>query len=61
MDQTETLDRLRCKVLHNMRRLSTDQYAHNKIGILLSMIDDEYGEEEAQRAIKDFGLDKLGW
>ncbi len=38
-----------------------DQYAHNIVGITLSMIAKEFGKDAANEAIEDFGLEKKGW
>ena len=36
-------------------------YSHNIIGLTLNEIAGEFGAGEANRAIRDFGLDELGW
>ena len=36
-------------------------YSHNIISISLRAIAKEWGKEEANKAIKKFGLDELGW
>ncbi len=38
-----------------------DQYAHNIVGITLSMINTEFGTAAANEAIEDFGLEAKGW
>lgn len=35
--------------------------AHNLIGLTLAQIDRAYGRAEANRAIRECGLDSLGW
>lgn len=37
------------------------KYTHNIITLELQLINKEFGREEANRAIRDLGLDKLGW
>ena len=39
----------------------SDQYAHNIVGITLSMIADEFGVAAANEAIEDFDLEDKGW
>ena len=36
-------------------------YSHNIIGLTLNGIAGEFGVTEANRAIRDFGLEELGW
>ena len=36
-------------------------YSHNIIGLHLTSIDEHYGLAEANKAIRDFKLDKMGW
>ena len=36
-------------------------YSHNIIGLTLNGIAGEFGMAEANRAIRDFGLEELGW
>ena len=51
---------LRCEV----DRLPTSgnrEWTHYMIGQLLSSIATRFGHAEAKTAIRDFGLDRLGW
>jgi hypothetical protein len=36
-------------------------YSHNIISIALQAIAKDWGQEKANKAIRDFGLEKLGW
>ena len=36
-------------------------YSHNIIGLILNEIAGEFGATEANRSIRDFGLEELGW
>ncbi len=36
-------------------------YSHNIIGLTLNQIAGEFDSAEANRAIRDFGLEELGW
>ncbi len=36
-------------------------YSHNIISLSLNAISKNFGREEANKAIKDFGLTRLGW
>lgn len=38
-----------------------DRFAHNIVGIDLSMIAEEFGVATANEAIEDFGLEAKGW
>lgn len=38
-----------------------DQYAHNIVGLDLSMIAKEFGVAAANEAIEDFNLERKGW
>eukprot|EP01047_Picozoa_sp_COSAG01_P060684 COSAG01_NODE_7474_length_3195_cov_3760.179910_1_plen_48_part_10 len=36
-------------------------YSHNLISLELRIIDEEFGQEYANKIILDYGLDKMGW
>ena len=36
-------------------------YSHSLISLALGAIDREWGEAAANKAIRDFGLEELGW
>ena len=57
----ETLEELRDKIKYESDFVGVKPFSHNLIGICLSRIAKEFGQEEANKAIRDFGLDNLGW
>jgi hypothetical protein len=61
MIDSRTLEELREVVNRETPYIDIKPYSHNIIGLALSVIAAKYGEEEAVKAIKDFGLDKKGW
>lgn len=56
-----TLEELRDQICEQAEFVGSRGYAHNIIALCLRMIEDRFGRAEANRAIVDFGLDKLGW
>lgn len=56
-----TLDDLREKIEEERPDVGKKPYSHNIIGLLLQQIDKKYGLAEANKAIADFNLIKLGW
>lgn len=57
----KTLTEYRREIRQQVPWIGIKPYSHNLIGLTLGCIAEEYGETEANKAIKDFGLDKLGW
>ena len=57
----KTLEEYREKIRKERKWVGKKQYSHNIIGLVLGMIADEYSQEEANKAVKDFRLTKLGW
>ncbi len=43
------------------RFVDKKQYSHNIITLTLGQIADEFGQDEANAAIRDLNLGKLGW
>lgn len=60
---SKTLDELRMKIAEYAPIVDTpaDQYAHNIVGITLSIIAKEYGVAAANEAIEDLELEAKGW
>ena len=58
---TQSLEELREDVRKNRRRLGRTPFAHNIIGLTLSIIAEAYGVAAANRAIEDFELESVGW
>lgn len=56
-----TLNELRKKIKGEVKFIGVKQYSHNIVGLLLSQIDKEFGDAEANKAIEDFGLEDMGW
>lgn len=55
------LNALRVEIEEQVPWIDIKPYSHNIIGLLLSQIAEEYGKKAANKAIRDFGLDKKGW
>ncbi len=55
------LKRLRERIEREVPFVGRKPYSHNIIGLTLNQIAGEYGVAEANRAMRDFGLEKLGW
>lgn len=58
---TKTLDEYRNIIKEEVPYIDKKPYSHNIIGMTLSIIAKEYGDEEVKKAIRDFKLDKKGW
>jgi hypothetical protein len=59
----DRLTELRLKIAKYARIVNTpaDQFAHNIVGINLSIIAKEFGVAAANEAIEDFDLEEKGW
>lgn len=57
----KTLQDWRDAIRKEVRFVGRKPYSHNIISICLSAIDKDHGTKEANRAIVDFKLEKLGW
>ena len=58
---SESLEALRKKIEKEVPYVDVKPYSHNIIGLVLSMIEKDYGKASAIKAMKDFELDELGW
>jgi len=58
---SESLESLRKKIEKEVPYVDVKPYSHNIIGLVLSMIEKDYGKASAIQAMKDFELDELGW
>jgi hypothetical protein len=56
-----TLEILRGDIAEEVDYVDVKPYSHNIIGLTLRSIAKNFGKEEANKAIRDFGLVKLGW
>jgi hypothetical protein len=57
----ETLKTLRAKIRKEVPYVDVKPYSHNIISLVLRQISLSYGDDEANKAIRDFGLKSLGW
>ena len=57
----KTLEELRERIDDEVPYVDVKPFSHNIISLTLQMIDKQYGKKEANKAIGDFGLEKLGW
>lgn len=57
----QTLEELRSKIKKEKRSVDIKPFSHNIIGWTLCEIAKRFGGHEANKAIRDFGLEKLGW
>ena len=56
-----TLKELRNKIDAEVDFVDIKPYSHNIIGLVLNEIFSKFGKDEANKAIRDFGLKPLGW
>ena len=57
----ETLKELRAEIKKEVPYVDLKPFSHNIISIGLMIITKDYGKEEANKAIRDFELEELGW
>jgi len=57
----KTLKELRAQIKKEVPYVDIKPYSHNIIGLVLMQIAKEFGKDEANKAIDDFGLVNLGW
>ncbi len=51
----------RAAIKDEIEFLDIKEHSHHVISLELHMIADEFNDAEANRAIRDFGLNGLGW
>lgn len=56
-----TLERFRATIEEEVEYLDLKPYSHNIISMTLRAIAKNFGKDEANKAIKDFGLNRRGW
>ena len=56
-----TLEEWRSRIKKEIPFVDRKPFSHNIISIALGAIDHDYGIYEANRAIEDFKLERLGW
>jgi len=59
--EEKSLDDLRQRIEDEAEYVDVKRYSHNIISLMLGQIAKGYGDEEANKAIEDFGLEDLGW
>lgn len=57
----KSLDELREQIERQVPNVGLKPYSNDIIALALGLIERDYGHEEANRAIEDFGLEDLGW
>ncbi len=55
------LSDLRADIRKEVRYLDKKPYSHNIISLALALIEEHWGQSEANKAIVDFKLDRKGW
>ena len=61
LTQPIAIKKLRDSIREEVEYINLKPYSHNIISICLSMIAKQYGQDSANKAIRDFELDKKGW
>ena len=56
-----TLEEYRADIKEYAPQVDRAPYAHNLITLALQGINEHFGEEEANQAIRDFKLEAKGW
>lgn len=57
----KSLKELRKKIREEVDWVDIKPHSHNIIGLILRQISGSYGDGHANKAIRDFGLETLGW
>ena len=55
------LKALRSQIKREAKTTNVKSYSHNIISLTLQQIAKEFGDNEANKAITDFKLERLGW
>jgi len=58
---SRTLDEWRDDLKKYVPQVDRTSHAHNIIGLVLRNIHEQFGVEEANRAVRDFKLEEKGW
>jgi len=58
---SKTLDDWRADIKEYAPLVDLTSHAHNLINLALRSINEHFGKEEANRAIRDFKLEAKGW
>jgi len=59
--QTRTLGQIRAEIRRKARYVGRKPYSHNIVSLLLKEIDEKYGRDAMNAAIKELGLIHKGW
>ena len=57
----KSLEELRTQIEKEVSYVDLKPFSHNIISLCLQMIMNDYGKEEANKAVKELGLKRLGW
>lgn len=57
----ETLEDMRDAICAERAHVDKRQFSHNIVSNILSMIANKFGQDEANRAVRDLKLKRLGW
>lgn len=55
------LKALRVQIKREVKSVGIKSHSHNIISLALQRIANEFSDDEANKAITDFGLEQLGW
>ena len=58
---SESLKTLRDSIQCQVDSVDVKSHSHNIISLTLQKIAREFGDDEANKAVTDFGLERLGW
>lgn len=61
MADTATLQELRSKIRSERKFVDVKPYSHNIVSLALQRIANKFGQAEANKAVRDFQLARLGW
>ena len=59
--QIKTLNELRAEILKETAMVDVKPYSDNLVSILLRRVVEDFGSDEANAIILEYGLDKMGW
>jgi hypothetical protein len=57
----KTLEEWRERIAEEVDYVDVKPYSHNLINLALGAIAENYGQQQADKAIDDYHLERLGW